>query len=204
MDIASINQRAVEHRYALGVTVRPDTDVDPRVRRTQRDVVRAAAEILLESGWSAVTHSAVAERAGYAKATLYNHWPDRTDLGRAAFLEACPAPDYVPTGDLRTDLIGDLSAFSAVLAHGQLGRVLAALAERAPQDPALAELLHGFVTDGSAQLVRILTDHGHDPEAAETMRDLLSGAVVFRVVLRQLDPSPGFIESAVDHALAGL
>ncbi len=180
-----------------------DDDLDPRVRRTKRDVVRAAAEILVESGWAAVTHAAVADRAGYSKATLYNHWPDSTDLGRAAFLEACPAQAYTPTGDLRTDLIGDLHAFGTVLADDHLGRVLAALAERAPQDPVIAELLHGFVTDGSSQLVRILTDHGHDAADAETVRDLLAGAVVFRVVLRRLPPSPDFVESVVDHALAG-
>ena len=87
--------------------MRTDDDLDPRVRRTQRDVVQAASELLLEEGWFALTHAAVASRAGYSKATLYNHWPDPADLGRAAFLHACATPHHEPTGDPRTDLIGE-------------------------------------------------------------------------------------------------
>lgn len=177
------------------------TELDPRVRRTHRDVVRAAAELLLERGWSAVTHAAVAERAGYSKATLYNHWPEPADLGRAAFLEACPPPHYEPVGDLRTDLIGDLSAFADALTHGHVGRILAALAERATTDPTIAELLESFVTEGSVRLRRILDDHGYADDT-ETMLELLSGAVVYRVVFRQLHPDPEFLERVVDRALA--
>lgn len=176
--------------------------LDPRVRRTHRDVVSAAGDLLLEGGWAAVTHAAVANRAGYSKATLYNHWPGAADLGRAAFLHACAAPEYTPTGDLRADLIGDLTAFAEALTDRQVGRILAALVERAPTDPSMAELLASFVRQGNARLLGLLADHGYDRVEAETMLDLLSGAVAYRVMLRQLDASPEVIERLVDRLLA--
>ena len=60
----------------------PDVDVDPRVVRTRRDVLAAAREVLLEEGWEGVTVSRVADRSGYARTTLYRHWPQRLDLLR--------------------------------------------------------------------------------------------------------------------------
>jgi len=52
-----------------------DLDMDPRVVRTRRDVLAAAREVLLEEGWEGVTVSRVADRSGYARTTLYRHWP---------------------------------------------------------------------------------------------------------------------------------
>ena len=53
---------------------------DARVVRTRNDVSRAALHVLTEQGWDAVTHAHLARTAGYSRATLYKHWPTRTDL----------------------------------------------------------------------------------------------------------------------------
>jgi AcrR family transcriptional regulator len=53
---------------------------DPRVARSRARLLAAATDLLVESGPSAVTVDAVAERSGVAKSTLYRHWPSRTDL----------------------------------------------------------------------------------------------------------------------------
>lgn len=55
-------------------------DDDPRVRRTRERALRAARELLIAAGVEAVTHLSVAERSGVGRATLYRHWPDRTEL----------------------------------------------------------------------------------------------------------------------------
>ncbi|MBK6671828.1 MAG: TetR/AcrR family transcriptional regulator [Actinobacteria bacterium] len=182
--------------------MRTDDDLDPRVRRTQRDVVQAASELLLEEGWFALTHAAVASRAGYSKATLYNHWPDPADLGRAAFLHACATPHHEPTGDLRTDLIGELTAFSDALVNHHLARVIAALVEMSASDPASAEVLATFQAEGSAPMRQILVDNGYTGETGDVMLEILSGAVLYRSMLLQQAPTADHIELLVDTALA--
>ena len=98
--------------------------VDPRVVRTRRDVLRAAIEVLIEDGWDAVTQPNVARAAGYSKATVYAHWPDRMNLLRDAFAGFGSMPHHAPTGDLRTDLVGELISFrQAMVDHNyELGK----------------------------------------------------------------------------------
>ncbi|MEO0605338.1 MAG: helix-turn-helix domain-containing protein, partial [Myxococcota bacterium] len=88
---------------------------DPRVVRTHGAVLRAAADLLLSEGWDHVTHARVARAAGFSRATVYNHWPSRTDLLRAAF-EHIGAVEHTPsTGDLRADLVAELDLYRRVL-----------------------------------------------------------------------------------------
>ena len=53
---------------------------DPRVTRTRADIARTALAVLTTEGADALTHTRVAEVAGYSKTTLYAHWATRLDL----------------------------------------------------------------------------------------------------------------------------
>ena len=79
----------------------PSAEIDPRVARTRRDVLAAAREVLLEDGWERVTLARVAERSGYARTTLYRHWPQRLDLLRDLIGEEVRLLHTTPAGDLR-------------------------------------------------------------------------------------------------------
>src|SRR6478672_2503349 len=57
-----------------------DTDADSRV-------LRACVELLTELGAEATTMSAVIERSGVARATVYRRWPNREALLIAALRE---------------------------------------------------------------------------------------------------------------------
>lgn len=177
--------------------------VDPRVGRTQRDVVQAATEILLEDGLSAITHAEVARRAGYAKATIYNHWPTQVDLIRSAVDHLCEAHDHPTTltSDLRADLVGELLAFTNTLTKGRLAPALGGLVERAGTDPAIPALLNQMHQHGSRVLYTILRAHliARDVEPTAV---LLSGAVFYRAAFQARTPTRQFIEDIVDRALA--
>ena len=60
----------------------PSAEIDPRVARTRRDVLAAARGVMLEEGGERGTLARGAERSGYARTTLYRHWPQRLDLLR--------------------------------------------------------------------------------------------------------------------------
>src|SRR5690242_3793993 len=84
---------------------------DARVARTRTDVARAALDVLRTEGFDEVTHAKVAESAGYSKTTLYAHWPTRLDLVRLALDALGEMPHHPVSGDLRADLIGELTVF---------------------------------------------------------------------------------------------
>lgn len=179
--------------------------VDPRVRRTQRDVIRAATEILLDAGWTAVTHAEVARRSGYAKATIYSHWPTQVDLVRSAFDQLCELDDHhhTPTGDLREDLVGELLAFTDALTNGRLAPALGGLVERSATDTTISPVLEQMHDKCNGVLRTVLRDHLAPADVEPTLL-MLSGAVYFRTAFLGRPPTRKFIEDLVDRALRSI
>jgi len=130
------------------------------VRRHQQ-LREAAADLLLEQGYDALTHRAVAARAGAALGTATYHFPDVEELrrqavdqavqdwlaGSRAALEALPAR--------LTSNVAVARACLAVVSGGQSD--LAGLYERYVQ-AARAEPLRAIVADYDAVLTRLLAD----------------------------------------------
>jgi len=105
--------------------------------------VRAEIE---EQGYGALSHRAVAKRAGVDPATVYRRWPSRPELAADALLEiaraAVPIPD---NGSLEADLAEFLDALAGVLSDPRLLQLFHALsAARAEAEADLRETLHSF------------------------------------------------------------
>ena len=171
--------------------------------RTRHDVLRAAITVLVEQGWEAVTQPAVARAAGYSKVTVYAHWPDRLDLIRDAFARYGDMPHHEPTGDLRTDLIGELVSFRTAMTDHHLDRALAVLAERAATVPEMVAVRDAFVADGE-QPLRVLLSTVVDGPVLDAAVLALCGMVLQAVLLHGRAPDDATITAAVDLVLRGL
>lgn len=171
--------------------------MDARILRTRHDVVQAAIEIVISDGLDGLTQPNVARRAGYSKATVYAHWPERLDLIRDAFAMLGEMPHHEPVGDLRSDLVGELSSFRNAMQVHRLDRVLAVLAEGSTAWPELVPIRDRFVADGERPIRALLSRHlrGARLDAAVLM---LCGAVVHSMLLRGVLPSDAVINRAVD------
>lgn len=176
--------------------------LDPRVARTRRDVVAATSALLLEEGWDAVTHAAVARRAGYSKATVYAHWPTRIDLIRASIEQICDEADHpAPTGDLRADLRASLTDFAEDLTHGHLDRLLAGVVERANDSEVVGHLRTRLYETGTSGMRAVLEAHVA-PRDVEPALALLTGAVLVLVTFEGRPASTAVIDDLVDRVLA--
>ena len=174
--------------------------VDARVRRTRKDVLRAALDVLIDEGRDAVTHQRLAQVAGYSRATLYKHWPTRADLLRDAFGGLRDAHHHSPTGDARADLIGELTAFRSVIEERRIDRALAALAELAASHPEMVDVRDEVVSNGERVLRGLLSPALQGPklEAATLM---LSGAVLNAAMMHGRPPADDVLAAAVDIVL---
>ena len=121
--------------------------VDARVARTRQDILRATLDVLISQGLDGLTHPHLAEVAGYSRATLYNHWPNRTALLRDAFTYRGAGEHSTPTGDLRSDLIAELTMFRTEMERHRLDRALAVLAAVTAFTPELAEVRDQLVAE---------------------------------------------------------
>jgi AcrR family transcriptional regulator len=120
-----------------------------RQRETRRRIVEATVELHRTQGPANTTISEIARQAGVNRLTVYNHFPDMTDLLRAcsrSWTERHPAPDPTPWAQmsdpqerLRTALT-DLYGF-----YGRTELMRANVLRDAQTMPALAALLQGSV-----------------------------------------------------------
>jgi AcrR family transcriptional regulator len=115
---------------------------------TRRRIVEATVGLHESVGPAWTTVSAVAERAGVERLTVYRHFPDERSL-----LDACsahwvatnPAPDPTPWRKIRdpeerlAEALGEIYAF-----YGRTEHMMANLVRDAPKIPALAELLASY------------------------------------------------------------
>ncbi len=183
-------------------------NVDPRVARTRHAVLAAARKVLLDEGWERVTLGRVAERSGYARTTLYRHWPQRLDLLRDLIGEEARLAHTKPTGNLRDDLVAELEAFRVAVTSTGLGRVMIAIGQQARDDAELADLNRSMRSEGARVLDEIVVGAsaaGTLPEGlrADAAVAQLVGPVLFRYLFEDdhaLDLE--YVESVVDWFLA--
>lgn len=77
----------------------------PRDAALDANILRAAMELLGDSGLNAVTMDAVAQRAGAGKASLYRRWRSKDELLADALALYSPIDVEIDTGSLREDLV---------------------------------------------------------------------------------------------------
>ena len=177
--------------------------VDARVVRTRNDILRTAVKVLVEQGLDAVTHPHLAQAAGYSRATLYNHWPTRDALLRDAFLLRGSGEHSTPSGDLRADLIAELTKFRSEMEAHRIHRALSVLVTLAATTPELADVRDKLVADGEHVLRELLAPvlAGAELEAAVLM---LSGAVLNAALFHGQLPSDAVIVAPVALVLRRL
>ncbi len=175
---------------------------DPRVVRTRKDVLGAALDVLLDEGLEAMTHQHVAQVAGYSKATVYAHWPTRTDLIRDSLTRFVHVRHHRPTGALRTDLIEELITFRSAMVEQRLDRALAVLIDLTASVPELVDVRDRLVAEGERVIRQLLAPELQGPRL-EAATLALCGAVLHSALMHGRLPADDVIEAAVDLVLGG-
>lgn len=184
------------------MTPRPsDGGEDARVARTRADVARAALTVLVEEDGESITHAHVAEIAGYSKTTLYTHWPSKVDLIALALEDLGDLPHHEPTGDLRFDLIGELTIFRQAVTDLRLDKVLSVMAQWSSVDE-MRQIRDTINTSGQ-RVVRAMLAERFEGAALEASLSMLAGVVACPTLMFGVLPGDDVIEAAVDIVLRG-
>ncbi|WP_433066762.1 TetR/AcrR family transcriptional regulator [Dactylosporangium sp. CS-033363] len=168
-------------------------------------MLAAVADLLVESGYDAVTVDAVAERSGVHRATVYRRWADVGGL-LADVLAAAATDDWQPpdTGSLRGDLRAVNREVHAALTGGS--PITTALIAASFRSPAAADALRAFWLDRFERCAPIVTralDRG-ELAAPVDHRELLVAAtapVYFEELLLRHPSNPDrWADLAADQA----
>ena len=179
----------------------------PRTQRTREAVIRAAVELLLDGGTSAVTVEAVVQRSGVARSTIYRHWPTRTEMVAAAFAELMPP---IAARSLEGDLPHQLEALLVPLAEQIATEEFAALVPSllftAARDPELAPFHAGFVASQREPVQAVLREAVRDGRIRRLDLDeavsQLVGPLLFQRVILNEPVGPAFARRLVAGFLA--
>jgi AcrR family transcriptional regulator len=185
----------------------PPRGPDPRATRSRAAALAAAEQLLVEQGWSAVTHVAVAARSGVGRTTLYRHWPDAAELIRDVIEQRISGAHTIRTGNLRRDLVRELEGLRALLHEPVSETGMRVVIERAGADPVFAELKDSLYRNGSRVFRAVVDDakaRGELPPDLETDRaiDELAGPLIYRRLLAGRTFDGAYVRRIVDDFLA--
>jgi AcrR family transcriptional regulator len=177
-------------------------DEDPRVIRTRQAVREAVRSLVQRDGFEGVSHQQVAAEAGIGRATVYRHWPKRTDLLLHALAEVEAPRHWQSSGDLATDLAKELQRLQRTLSGSPLVPELVALIGRAEWDPELRETKAELLAAGTAGLRQALeaaierSDVPADDDLDSTIARL-AGPLFYRRVLAHAPLDDAFITTII-------
>ncbi|GAB2659521.1 TetR/AcrR family transcriptional regulator [Nocardia goodfellowii] len=188
-----------------------DVEVDPRRTRSRARLLDAAAALLRDGGWEAVTVERVVALSKVAKTTLYRHFDNAMHL-RVATLERLlpPVPDTPPEGPLRERLIALLERQAELIYDVPLQVLtlawLATSADRPADNPAISALRQRIIDQYRLPFDRVLDT----PEARRQLGEFdtffvlsqLVGPLVFARLLGSRESTPRDCARIVDDLLA--
>jgi TetR/AcrR family transcriptional regulator, regulator of autoinduction and epiphytic fitness len=187
-------------------------EVDPRIERSRSQVLAAAAEVLVEVGYGALTIEAVAARSGVAKSTIYRHWPGKPQLVADAFCHVHDHEDVAepPPGPVRDRVAVILRRLAVDMGvTNRLACLVPALIDAAESSDEMAALAPRIVDERAQPLVDVLDEAvqvGELPLGTDTR--LLADALVGPILLARLfhrppidsDDIPGLVDQLLPVA----
>ncbi|MGQ7752212.1 TetR/AcrR family transcriptional regulator [Streptomyces sp. WC2508] len=168
----------------------------PRSVAADEAILEATRASLVDLGWSKLTMSDVATRAGVAKTTLYRRWAGKNELvvdAVAVLFDELELPDL---GSLSADVQAVVLQFAALLERPETQTALMAVVAESTRDEALRTRIRDSIVDRQKRLVlqgrQRAQERGElpveqDEDAASTTADLIfdviAGAVVHRALV---------------------
>lgn len=163
----------------------------PRDGKIDAAIIQATRELLLETGYPALSLSAIAARAGTTTAAIYRRWSGKAQLVHEAILPAEVMAMPSASGDVQEDIRALVEATRTMFDRPEVRVALPALIADTVADPDV----HNRMTSrfaGSLATFRTRIepesetggDHGELPLLAE----VVVGAAIFRIIVRHDAP----------------
>ncbi|RAV08907.1 TetR/AcrR family transcriptional regulator [Paenibacillus contaminans] len=175
----------------------------PRNMETQSSILSASYELLLESGFGAVTVEKIAERAQVSKATIYKWWPNKAAVVMDGFLSAASARLPVPdTGSVFQDIL-EHATNMALFMISREGSIFLEIIGEGQVDSALAEAFRTRYIQPRRLEVRNIMNRGLQRGELEKnldiviCTDLIYGPIFYRLLVTGDPIEKNYVEQLV-------
>jgi AcrR family transcriptional regulator len=181
-----------------------------RTAAVRAAVLTATADLLIESGLTAVELTAVAERAGVGKSTVYRRWGSVPALVDDLLADMAETSRRRPaTGSLRGDLVAVARLIQRTLADRRQGSLFRAIIAAGTCDERTSASLAGFYRARIDEMTPIVDDaiaRGEAPvgtDPAAVIRHV-SAPLYYGLLTGTAPQSPAEADRAADAAVAAV
>lgn len=182
----------------------------PRNLESHKSILSASYELLLESGFQAVTVDKIADRAQVSKATIYKWWPNKAAVVMDGFMHAAtdrlPIPD---TGTTFNDILIHATNLTRFLTSRE-GTIITELLGEGQFDSGLAEAYRARFFRPRRLEARGLLEKGVQRGELKNNLDigicidLIYGPIFYRLLVTGETLDEFYVENLVKNAFEGI
>jgi len=178
----------------------------PKLPR-RRDLAGATLDLLAEAGFSSLTYSGVATRAGVSTNNLERYWTSRVDAVVDAVNEVFAEHPIPDSGDIVADLRRSAASLASLISTPRARAVIGALISAAANDPGLDEDLRRRLVDPRrdqfiARIDEAITaDQLPSSTDAGRLADAITGPIWLRALVTREPLDAAFTDGLVDECL---
>lgn len=179
----------------------------PRALDTDRLVLEAVLDLVNEVGVAGVTVTAVAARAGVARATVYLRWPSRAALVGAATKAVTGGAPFVLSGDIERDIRVGADFVQGVISAPYFASILPELIRAVLATP--SEVSFDALAPNRERLAVEYRDVGRSQGYDTALEphllfDLLFGACLSHLFATGTAPSNDYVRQLAEVVSSGL
>ena len=157
----------------------------PRDGRIDAAVIAATRELILETGYPALSLSAIAARAGTTTAAIFRRWSGKAQLVHEAVLPTESIPLPAGSGDVRSDIRSLVETIRSMFDRPEVRVALPGLIADTVADP---EVHDQMIARLAGNLTAFETHFGRarrGDDQLPMLAEVVAGTVIFRILVRR-------------------
>ncbi|WP_338837405.1 TetR-like C-terminal domain-containing protein [Gordonia polyisoprenivorans] len=167
-----------------GDNKRPISAGRPRDGRIDAAIIAATRELILETGYPALSLSAIAARAGTTTAAIYRRWSGKAQLVHEAVLSAEVLTPPTGSGDVRQDIRALVEIVRSMFNRPEVRVALPGLIADTVASPDVhSQMIARLAGDLTAFESRFGQER-RDDDRLPMLAEVVAGTAIFRILIR--------------------
>lgn len=156
----------------------------PRDGRIDAAIVAATRELILQTGYSALSLSAIAAHAGTTTAAIYRRWSGKAHLVHEAVLSDVALSGPTGSGDVRDDIRALIEVTREMFDRPEVRVALPGLIADTVADPALHAMMIARLTGSLAAFETRFGQERRGGDQLPMLAEVVAGSAIFRLLIR--------------------
>lgn len=157
----------------------------PRDGRIDAAIIASTRELILETGYSALSLSAIAARAETTTAAIYRRWSGKAQLVHEAVLYADSIPTPDGSGDIHDEIRALVETIRAIFDRPEVRLALPGLIADTVADPELHTMMIARLAGNLTAFESRFGQERRGDDYLPMLAEVVAGTAIFRILIRR-------------------